>query len=189
MVERTNRRDAIIEVASRLFLERGYAATSVRQIAEEVGVTEAALYYHFKAGKRELLEAVVQCNMPDLIGAVEACQRAETLHDFIVGFARGLAARAREHMNDKMRWLIAEFPNLNEEERALLRAKYLAFRDALRGQVRRFVSDEREAQFIASALLFVMFGYGQLMITLDMQSVIDFDTDDFVERLAQRFAC
>ncbi|GAA0975311.1 TetR family transcriptional regulator [Acrocarpospora macrocephala] len=41
-------RARIQEIALRLFTEQGYEATSLREIAEELGVTKAALYYHFK---------------------------------------------------------------------------------------------------------------------------------------------
>jgi AcrR family transcriptional regulator len=41
-----------------LFLERGYRGTSVRDIAEAIGVTVPALYYHFKS-KDGLLAAIV----------------------------------------------------------------------------------------------------------------------------------
>jgi TetR/AcrR family transcriptional regulator, cholesterol catabolism regulator len=49
--DRINRRDQIIDTAAQLFQEQGYTATSVRQIADAVGVTEAALYYHFLNAK------------------------------------------------------------------------------------------------------------------------------------------
>lgn len=40
-------RQRILDVALALFAERGYDATSMREIAERVGFTKAALYYHF----------------------------------------------------------------------------------------------------------------------------------------------
>jgi AcrR family transcriptional regulator len=49
-------REAILEAARRLFEERGYDATSLRQIAESVGTTKAAVYYHFPAKEHLLLE-------------------------------------------------------------------------------------------------------------------------------------
>jgi len=64
--QKTNRRDLIVETAARLFIEQGYTATSVRRIAEAVGCTEAALYYHFKDGKRQLLQAVVESEISQL---------------------------------------------------------------------------------------------------------------------------
>ncbi len=37
------------KVALELFAEQGYEKTSLREIAERLGVTKAALYYHFKS--------------------------------------------------------------------------------------------------------------------------------------------
>lgn len=52
-------REAILNVALRLFHDQGYDKTSLREIADEVGVTKAALYYHF-AAKEELLLSLVR---------------------------------------------------------------------------------------------------------------------------------
>jgi AcrR family transcriptional regulator len=42
-------RQRILDVALDLFVEQGYDKTSLREIAERVGVTKAALYYHFQS--------------------------------------------------------------------------------------------------------------------------------------------
>jgi len=46
---RTNTRSRVQKVALELFAEQGYEKTSLREIAERLGVTKAALYYHFKS--------------------------------------------------------------------------------------------------------------------------------------------
>jgi AcrR family transcriptional regulator len=46
---RTDTRSRAQEVALELFAEQGYEKTSLREIAERLGVTKAALYYHFKS--------------------------------------------------------------------------------------------------------------------------------------------
>jgi AcrR family transcriptional regulator len=188
MVERINRRDLIIEEASRLFVEQGYAATSVRQIAEAVGCTEAALYYHFKDGKRELLQAVFERNIPDFLHTVEACSVAPSLRDFAACFMRKMVNKAQEHMVNQLRWIFTEFPNLTEEERFLLHSKNAVFRAALQTQLLRYVPDEVEAEHLVWLFMFTGFGYGQMMITLDLQASIDFDLDGFVDFLADRVA-
>jgi len=53
------RREQLIEVATRLFAERGYEATTTAAIAEAAGVTEPILYRHF-SGKQELFVAIVR---------------------------------------------------------------------------------------------------------------------------------
>ncbi|MFJ3231720.1 TetR/AcrR family transcriptional regulator [Streptomyces sp. NPDC086787] len=45
---RGNTRQRIQDVALELFVEQGYEKTSLREIAERLDVTKAALYYHFK---------------------------------------------------------------------------------------------------------------------------------------------
>ena len=46
----------ILETAKRMFAEQGYDATSLRQIADSVGTTKAAVYYHYPAKEHLLLE-------------------------------------------------------------------------------------------------------------------------------------
>jgi AcrR family transcriptional regulator len=46
---RTDTRSRVQKVALELFAERGYEKTSLREIAERLGVTKAALYYHFRS--------------------------------------------------------------------------------------------------------------------------------------------
>ena len=55
--ERTRRQ--ILETAQRLFAEHGYDATSLQMIADEMGLTKAAVYYHFPA-KSEILQAAMR---------------------------------------------------------------------------------------------------------------------------------
>ncbi|MGI8449208.1 MAG: TetR/AcrR family transcriptional regulator [Streptosporangiaceae bacterium] len=52
-------RRRILAVALELFSTRGYAGTSMRDIAETMGMTKAALYYHFES-KEQILEAVTE---------------------------------------------------------------------------------------------------------------------------------
>jgi AcrR family transcriptional regulator len=46
---RTDTRSRVQEVALELFAEQGYEKTSLREVAERLGVTKAALYYHFRS--------------------------------------------------------------------------------------------------------------------------------------------
>ena len=46
---RTDTRSRVQKVALELFAEQGYEKTSLREIAERLSVTKAALYYHFKS--------------------------------------------------------------------------------------------------------------------------------------------
>src|SRR3954466_1810148 len=53
------RREQLMEVATKLFARNGYEATTTAAIAEMAGVTEPILYRHFKS-KAELFVAIVK---------------------------------------------------------------------------------------------------------------------------------
>lgn len=52
------KRRAVLRVAARIFNERGYHATSLDEVADEFGVTKAALYYYFKNKQHLLYECM-----------------------------------------------------------------------------------------------------------------------------------
>lgn len=52
-------REKILDAALELFTSKGYDKASLREVAEMVGVTKAALYYHFPS-KENLLSALVE---------------------------------------------------------------------------------------------------------------------------------
>ena len=68
-------RETIRAVALELFSTKGFEQTSLREIAERVGLTKASLYYHYSS-KQALLVAVVE---PVLTGWRTIADEAETL--------------------------------------------------------------------------------------------------------------
>jgi AcrR family transcriptional regulator len=56
---RSDTRAKIQQVAVELFTEHGYEGTSLREIAERLDVTKAALYYHFKS-KEDIVTSLVE---------------------------------------------------------------------------------------------------------------------------------
>jgi AcrR family transcriptional regulator len=54
---KSDTRQRILSVALDLFTEQGYDGTSLREIAEQLGVTKAAIYYHFES-KEDILMAL-----------------------------------------------------------------------------------------------------------------------------------
>ncbi|WP_433551409.1 TetR/AcrR family transcriptional regulator [Micromonospora zamorensis] len=70
-------RDRIKAVALELFTEQGYEKTSLREIAERLNVTKAALYYHFKS-KDDIVASFVEDRLEqmDALNAWAATQPA-----------------------------------------------------------------------------------------------------------------
>ncbi len=68
---KTNRRDEIIRIASHLFKEKGYHATTLQDIADELHVSKPALYYHIKS-KEEVLSEIFNRGIIVAIEGLEA---------------------------------------------------------------------------------------------------------------------
>ena len=65
-----NTEERIRQVAKRLFTERGYNRTKIRDVAEEADVNIALLNYYFRS-KERLYESIVAENFKEYIGALE----------------------------------------------------------------------------------------------------------------------
>ncbi|MFH1150865.1 MAG: TetR/AcrR family transcriptional regulator [Actinomycetota bacterium] len=70
------RREELLAVAARLFREKGYLATTMDDIARELGVTKPAVYYYIKT-KHELLYEICDAAISDLIEGVRKIDASE----------------------------------------------------------------------------------------------------------------
>jgi AcrR family transcriptional regulator len=67
---RTDTRSRVQKVALELFAEQGYEKTSLREIAERLGVTKAALYYHFKS-KEDIVHSFTDDYFAEIDGLLD----------------------------------------------------------------------------------------------------------------------
>ncbi|MFZ5915332.1 MAG: TetR/AcrR family transcriptional regulator [Chloroflexota bacterium] len=83
-------RQSILDAAKALFIAQGFTAASMRQIAQAVGITPAAIYNHF-ASKDEIFTAVLQQAAPfDETSDLFEAREAETLEDMIYRMVQGM---------------------------------------------------------------------------------------------------
>lgn len=68
------RREEILQAAKELFLEEGYEATTIRRIADRVGISAPALYLYFR-DKEALLLALCDQTFDRLVGSVDEIDR------------------------------------------------------------------------------------------------------------------
>src|SRR3990170_83922 len=90
-------REHIVDVAARLFSQKGYKGVSIRDIAQACGVTNAALYYHFK-NKEDLYLAVLRHNhgkvMLSVAEAVDAGRDLPTrLKQLVLRYAQAMCGQ------------------------------------------------------------------------------------------------
>jgi AcrR family transcriptional regulator len=110
--ERTRQR--LLAEAQRLFRERGYAATSLEQIAEAAEVTKGAIYGHF-ASKEDLLLSAIEAGrdtLPEYVAMLN--DESRPLRERLAEFSHAVAV---EHPGD-----VAQLAMFLEFFAALLRA-------------------------------------------------------------------
>lgn len=67
------KREAVLETAAHLFLERGYRSTSLREIASLLKITKPALYYYFQ-NKEQLLVECYRAGIASIEGLLEEAE-------------------------------------------------------------------------------------------------------------------
>jgi AcrR family transcriptional regulator len=99
-------RSRLRELALQLFAEQGYEKTSLREIAERLGVTKAALYYYFRS-KEDIVRSLVEDYMAEIDELIawgkaqprSAATRAEIVRRYLEIVANGTAVFRLLHQN------------------------------------------------------------------------------------------
>jgi len=88
-------RARIIQAAHRLFIERGYHGTSMRQIAGQAGLALGGIYNHFSS-KEDIFAAVMIAHNPyvEMLPALEAAQ-GETVEALVRDATSGMLSALR----------------------------------------------------------------------------------------------
>jgi AcrR family transcriptional regulator len=109
-------RKQILDASLHLFSRRGFARTTVRDIAREAGITDAAIYYHFQS-KREVLKALVEER--GFVAGLQLLERVSAdlpLQETLLWMTRG-AINIMDENRDFLRLIIME--GLGSDESAL----------------------------------------------------------------------
>jgi AcrR family transcriptional regulator len=115
----------ILEVASRLFYERGYHATTVRALAKVVGIKESSVYNHF-ADKQEILVRLCLSSQREFLdGAVASLEGVDDVRERLRSLVLWQVTLEAQHPY-KARVVDAQLDALN----AVSRGQVIELRDA-----------------------------------------------------------
>ncbi|TCP48521.1 TetR family transcriptional regulator [Tamaricihabitans halophyticus] len=125
-------RDQLKEAGTRLFFDKGFHGTTVRDITEACGLTPGALYNHF-GSKEEVLRAIIldgHAELDNRLAAVPAGPAPERLRRLLEVFVLHHARFRREAMVGD------EWKALEPKARKEVRAKRLALRESFESTIR-----------------------------------------------------
>jgi AcrR family transcriptional regulator len=86
------KREAVMEAAVRMFLERSYSRTSMEDVAAQLNITKPALYHYFR-NKEEILVEIYRLGtdlIDEMLDAIEAQKKPglDKVADFVAGYIR-----------------------------------------------------------------------------------------------------
>ena len=119
-----NRRQELLNAAARLFRDKGFSATSTRDIAGAVGMHSGSPFYHFKS-KDALLLAVMQAGMHAAIARQALALQADGIEVMspLVRIRRLIRAHFETLLgpgNDFVPVMLYEYRSLNPRQRTVL---------------------------------------------------------------------
>lgn len=133
------KRNALLREAAQAFSARGYHNTSLDDVAAALGVTKAALY-HYVRNKQEIL---FECHMLSLDLGEQALEYAR--REGSTGFEKVVlvARRYLELMTSEIGRIavLAEYDALDDDSKAVVRARRDEFEHALRGLIAAGIAD------------------------------------------------
>ena len=155
----------ILRAAMSLFVRSGYERTTVAAIAEEAGVSRAAIFWHFNdkatlfaAATRQLLVPFLKELDRDLTH-LDPSERVLELFTVYEAFVE----KNRETVETFMRWVL-ESPSLRASLQEALFSLHDDFTRDLREALGRALGDEPEAARLAAALVALL--DGSLLLSL-----------------------
>lgn len=152
----------LLAQAARVFAERGYHATTMRDIAQASGVSLAGIYYYVR-GKEALLSRIQErCFAGVLEGAREAVAASEDPAERVQAFVRHHVGYFAAHMAE-MKVLSHEAGCLSGEAHRRVEAIKRRYVDLLEGLLREAAPDE--APVDRSAAAYLLFGMMNWMYT------------------------
>lgn len=103
---------AILQAAYELFLEKGYAATSVREIAKHSGLALGGIYNHFQTKEAIFRELILERHPFHQILPVLQAAPGETVEEFVRNAARSMVAELGQRP-DFIKLLFVELVEFN----------------------------------------------------------------------------
>lgn len=115
---REERREAILEIAKRTFLDQGYSGTSMSAISAELGGSKGTLWSHFPS-KEELFAAVLDHATKEYRSRLaDVLKPGEDVHAAVLQFCRGFIAKISSTDGVRLHRLIASevgrFPEIGD---------------------------------------------------------------------------
>jgi TetR/AcrR family transcriptional regulator, cholesterol catabolism regulator len=129
------REQQIVDAAAHIFSRQGYAATTIQEVADEVGILKGSLYHYMETKEDLLYRIITEIHENALRNVTETGERSgpavERLRHFLEAHIASFDAN-----RDKISVFYSEYRHLEGERRTETFAKRAVYEDFVRGMVR-----------------------------------------------------
>nr|WP_286010375.1 TetR/AcrR family transcriptional regulator [Serpens gallinarum] len=137
-------RGKLLQEAARLFRRKGYERTTVRDLANAVGIQSGSIFHHFKS-KEEILRSVMEETVIFNTALLRAAlDEASDLRERVLALIRGELQSIMGGTGEAMAVLVYEWRSLSEEGKA----QVLALRDQYEEVWLGVLEEAREAGYV-----------------------------------------
>ena len=159
---------AAVRAAAAVFAGKGFHGASTRDIAEQLGIKQASLYYYFDS-KEEALSEVCLLGISDYVSRMEAIATKD------LAFEAKLLAAVNSHLtsyrekNEALKVYNDERLYLPEEQRTELKKSGSHYRELLEGMLvdardNGQLHSDLDCHFAAQAVIAMCNGFGELIV-------------------------
>lgn len=185
-MQAAERKQQILDTAKRLFAEKGFHATSMRELNKEIGMAEALTYHYFPGGKLEILRSVLQQAQEERITSIvnfihETFQGHAALEEVLQTLIEGVCKRILKDQ-DYFQILVRERGLLDEEQKEaideLSKQPFQAVAANLtklskQGEIRSLDYEIAASQFLSHIVVLIVRN-GQQLQNMEMKRIADF---------------
>ena len=169
-------RERVLNVAGRLFSEKGYKAVRLRDIAEELGMKQASLYYHVPNGKEQLFVEVTERGFHKHRHALESAASAagDDLKAQLMGMARWLLSQTPL---DVGRMFNSDMPSISKEHAQYLmgigyQSMLVPFENVFKTAHQRGEIWTPDITLLAGSFLSIITSIGQIPFHADYEEAV-----------------
>lgn len=147
----------IHQVATRLFAQRGFHNTSMREIARELGMNQSSLYHYF-SGKEEILFTLLNDSMDDALDTLEEICRTDLSPHGKLNQVLSFYTSYYAGDQDRLVLLVNEQTNLGEHFREILVQKERRYVSLIQSILKALADEGRMKPIPPSVATFAFFG-------------------------------
>ena len=155
--KRLKKSKEIQSIVARLFAQKGYHSTSMREIAREVGMNQSSLYHYFKS-KENILFRLMDDAVDDALATLDEICATDIPPQDKLNKVLGFYTRYYAGDQERLMLLVNEINSLSESSRQILVKKQRQYVNLIRSIINELAAEHEIKEVDPTVAVFAFFG-------------------------------